>query len=310
MTGTHPTVSVCVCTFRRAHVERTVRSVDAAVRQAGVNAEIVIVDNDAEPSGRSSVARAAAVAETPVRYHHRPGGNISLARNACLDQARAPLIAFVDDDERVAETWLAALLDRREATGADAVFGTVRALYATDAPRWMRRAKPHRTAPVHVGGEIRTGYTCNVLFDRTAPSFQGHRFDPARGRTGGEDTAFFDRAWRSGAVYAEAADAWVEEDVPAERASLRWLAARRFRSGQTHASLQVGGRGRLGRVSAGVVASAKLVACVAGALGNAPVADRRNMWLLRGALHAGAVSTLWGARQRELYGPAIREGRA
>jgi hypothetical protein len=32
-------------------------------------------------------------------YVHAPARNISIARNACLDAADAPLIAFIDDDE-------------------------------------------------------------------------------------------------------------------------------------------------------------------------------------------------------------------
>ena len=306
-----PAVSVCVCTFRRPHVERTVRSVNAAIRHAGVPAEIVVVDNDERATGREAVRRAAARTDVPVRYHHSPGGNISVARNASLDAARGRLVAFVDDDERVDEIWLAALLARREETGADAVFGPVRALYGPGVPAWMRRLAPHGTAPVRVGGEIRTGYTCNVVLDRTAPAFRGRRFDPARGRTGGEDTAFFDAAWRAGATFAEAPDAWVEEDVPEMRAKLRWLLERRFRSGQTRAALLMEGADRTGSRARFVgPALAKLAFCAANALLAAPVPTWRNGWLLRGALHAGVVAGLHGVRERELYGPTATRGGA
>lgn len=302
-------VTICVCTHRRAHLARTLASLDASVRHAmegggegaGANlrAEVVVVDNDAAASAAPLVE--AFETELAVRYAHVPGSNISLARNACLDLASHALVAFVDDDERVAPHWLAHLLARRAETGADVVLGPVHARYPAGAPRWMRETEPHTARPVFVAGEIRTGYTCNVLFDTAAPALHGRRFDLARGRTGGEDTAFFSAAWEGGATFAFAPDAWVEEDVTPERMSFAWLARRRFRSGQTHAGL-VARRmsGSVGRMAAAGQAGAKLAYCALAAAA-APRTARRNAALLRGALHAGAVASLMGRRDLTLY---------
>jgi hypothetical protein len=53
--------------------------------------------------------------------------------------------------------------------GAEVVLGPVDPVYPEDAPDWMRATSVHATRPVHVRGEIRTGYTCNVLIDRHRP---------------------------------------------------------------------------------------------------------------------------------------------
>ena len=303
-------VSICVCTFRRAHLSRTLASLLADCAGAGdVSVEIVVADNDERPSARDAVrameqrARDGGVA---LRYVHCPAGNISLARNAALDAAAHSRIAFVDDDERVRPGWLGALRAAMARTGAAVVLGPVDAVYGAHVPVWMRDADLHSTRPVWKNGAIRTGYTCNVLFDVRHPTLRGRRFDLARGRTGGEDTAFFDAAWREGATIAFAPDARVEEDVTPERATVRWIARRRFRSGQTHASLPAAGnlltRGGAARGAALFVAGSKVAACGMLALVNLARRERAMASLLRGALHAGTVAGLLGMNQARLYG--------
>ena len=62
-------------------------------------------------------------------YVHAPARNISIARNAALDAAQAPLVAFIDDDETATPLWLAALLECHQQTSATIIFGPVQAVY-------------------------------------------------------------------------------------------------------------------------------------------------------------------------------------
>lgn len=302
-----PSVTIAVCTFRRAHVADTLRSLATLAVPQGWRADIVVADNDDAPSARALVEAAGAGLPFPLRYVHAPAGNISIARNACLDHANGDFLAFIDDDEIVSANWLAALLGEAERSGADAVLGPVRAVYGETAPSWMKRGDFHSTLPVFVKGRILTGYTCNVLLDRRSRVFESLRFDPARGRSGGEDTAFFHEVVRRGGSIAFCSEAEVSEAVPVARASMGWLARRRFRMGQTHGQLLATGRGPAGRLTPAAIAGAKLVACLALALRHAvdPVAARRNV--LRAALHAGAVAGVLGARSADLYGAPSRE---
>ncbi|RYE73748.1 MAG: glycosyltransferase [Oxalobacteraceae bacterium] len=227
---------------------------------------------------------------------HAPAANICIARNACLDQADADFIAFVDDDEVVSEGWLLALLGKAQASGAAAVLGPVRAVYADDAPGWMVRGDFHSTLPVFVGGVIRTGYTCNVLIRWVEP-FRSLRFNPALGRSGGEDTDFFYALTAQGGVIDFAPDALVEEPVPASRATMAWLIQRRLRFGQTHGMLQ-----STPRLRALPVVTAKILYCclMTGLTAFSPVSRRRN-WL-RAVLHMGVAGGILGHRQAEHYG--------
>ncbi|MDX3975168.1 glycosyltransferase family 2 protein [Shinella sp.] len=292
-------IDIAVCTFRREALSETLASLARLTVPQGVQLRVIVADNDVEPSARERVA----VARLPmdIAYVHCPAGNISIARNACLDHADADFIAFVDDDETVEPQWLERLLAEAE-KGAEVVLGPVRAVYAADAPAWMRRGDFHSTLPVWVGGEIRTGYTCNVLMRLAAPAIAGRRFDLALGRSGGEDTAFFDAVHAGGGRIAFAAEAWVQEPVPANRARFAWLAQRRLRMGQTHGRLLAERHEGFARLTAAALATAKCAACFAGAAALVFLPVRRNRFVLRGLLHAGAVGGLFGARAIEPYG--------
>lgn len=295
-------IDIAICTFRRAALTETLASLSRLVVPAGVRLGIIVADNDVEPSARDRVEAANPMLPTDILYVHCPAGNISIARNACLDHSDADFLAFVDDDETVEPLWLDALLATAEKSRADVVLGPVRALYAPNAPHWMRDGDFHATRPVWVNGEIRTGYTCNVLMHLAAPSIAGRRFDLALGRSGGEDTAFFSAVHTAGGRIAFAEEAWVEEPVPTARARFSWLARRRLRMGQTHGRLLAARREGAARLNAAALATAKSAACIAGATAFAFSPLRRNRFLLRGLLHIGAVGGLFGARAIEPYG--------
>mgnify|MGYP000881255348 CR=1 FL=1 len=288
-------VDICVCTFRRSFLAETLRSI-GRLDPGDHEIRVIVADNDMTPTARELVGEARRGLPFPLHYIHAPGANISIARNACLDAATGDFIAFVDDDEVVGRDWIRALVEQAHATGAAAVLGPVRAIYTPSAPAWMVEGDFHSTLPVFVNGEIRTGYTCNVLV-RWDPPFRDVRFDPALGRSGGEDTDFFNRLVAFGGMIAFAPDAKVEEPVPADRATMSWLVRRRLRFGQTHGMLMGGSRA----VTA-VAAVSKVGYCctMAGLMAFSPINRRRN-WL-RAVLHIGVLGGLIGVRQRAHYG--------
>ncbi|RUW20442.1 glycosyltransferase family 2 protein [Mesorhizobium sp. M4B.F.Ca.ET.215.01.1.1] len=302
MAGNTRSIDICVCTFRRPELADTLRSIAAMDRPAGFEIGVVVADNDDQPSAQPLVKALAQELKLPIRYRHAPARNISIARNACLDASVSDLVAFIDDDETASVRWLAELVATAEASGATAVLGPVRARYGSDAPAWMRKGDFHSTLPVWVRGEIRTGYTCNVLLRTSEASLRGRRFSLARGQTGGEDTEFFDTMVRDGGRIAFAPDALVEEVVPHARAAFDWLRRRRFRFGQTHGHLIGHGASGIRRVAQVGLASAKAAYCFAMAALTAISPVRRNRSVLRGIMHVGVVSGLVGVREIRQYG--------
>jgi glycosyltransferase involved in cell wall biosynthesis len=108
--------SIVVSTRNRS---RYLREALASVAAQGVPAdayEVIVVDNGSSDD-TAAVVRAAAAERPNVRYVAEPEPGAARARNAGLRAARAPVVAFLDDDAVAGPAWLATILD---------VFATVR----------------------------------------------------------------------------------------------------------------------------------------------------------------------------------------
>lgn len=297
-------IDIGICTYQRPALEETLVSLFALDVPAHAQLRLIVADNDASPSARDLVDRLRQSSPFPISYVHCPQSNISIARNACLAECSADYLAFIDDDEIAGPGWIKELLEKAQATGADAVLGPVRAIYDGTSAGWMQAGDFHSTMPVWVGGQIKTGYTCNVLLDMRSGRIAGRTFALSLGQSGGEDTHFFTQLTEAGGTIEFAPEALVSEPVPAKRASLAWLAKRRFRSGQTHGRILAAKTPGVGRFKHSVLAGLKLGYCAAVAAAAAPFAVTRNRYALRAALHAGVVMGTLGMREIRQYGAA------
>jgi succinoglycan biosynthesis protein ExoM len=293
-------VDVGVCTFRRESVTDTLASIADQQLPPNVRIRVIVADNEPQPAAEPRVRAAAEALGLDLAYVHAPAHNISVARNAVLDALQGDWLAFIDDDQVAAPDWIASLVAAAERQGCQAALGPVAAVYPPETPRWIAAGDFHSFGPVKVGGRILKGYSCNVLVRTDFVRRHGLRFDPALGRMGGEDDDFFYRLTDAGGVIGEAPAARVFEPVPASRATLGWLLRRSFRSGQSHGRRQLR-RALPGRLVQLVLASGKSAACLAGAAATALFPVRRRKWLVRGALHAGAVARLAGFKELTLY---------
>ena len=228
-------VAVIVPTLRRPEsLERALRSLFTQTGVADRVSEIVVVDNDPVGSAAATVDTIRGHSPWPLAYVHAPRPGVATARNAGLAATNAPLIAFLDDDEAASPGWLAALLQARAETGADAVFGPITGR-APDAAPWLKpwlerffgREGPERT------GLIDHPFGCgNSLMVRSTALPGLAPFDAVTDQAGGEDDALFAALAARGGRFGWAADAWVEEFAPAHRATLNYALARAFAYGQ------------------------------------------------------------------------------
>jgi len=295
----HPSLAIGVCTFRRDALSETLESI---ARQGGGPIRVVVVDNDETPVAEARIRALGQRLGLDLDYRHAPARNISVARNACLDAAGTDWLLFIDDDETAEPGWLSAMAREAAKGDWDVVLGPVEAVYSDAAPDWMRRGSFHSARPVVRQGRIDTGYSGNALIRLEFVRRHGLRFDPALGRTGGEDLDFFYRLRDVGGRIGFTEDAKALEPVPDGRASLRWLLVRTFRAGQSHgarlASIKPGPVQRL--LQAGLAAG-KLLACASGALVTLPRTAVRNRFITRGALHLGVIARVAGLKEIQLY---------
>lgn len=112
-----PAVSAIITTYRRAEV--LPRAIRSALAQTVPDIEVLVVDD--EPSDTARIATES-VGDPRVRYlAHDVNKGLSAARNTGIAAARAPFVAFLDDDDEWAPTKLEQQLAAMEAHGNDAV---------------------------------------------------------------------------------------------------------------------------------------------------------------------------------------------
>ncbi len=294
-------IDVCVCTFQRTDSLHCLLA-SLAAQRAAPRFRVVIADNHPSPIEAGRIAHWAESLALQVAYVHAPAGNISIARNACLEQASAEFIAFIDDDEVASPDWLALLAHAMQ--DADVVFGPALAHYDAGMPAWIRQGDFYSKVPAQRrDGSCDTGHTANVLIRRRC--IGALRFDPALGRSGGEDTLFFALLKQNGARLRYCASAPVYESIDAARARFSWLCLRAYASGQAHARVLRFSRSR--RITQAPLAALKVLYCAIATLSTCWSAIRWRRNALRACLHTGVLTTLLGARDLELYGSGTQE---
>ena len=102
-----PAISIVVSTYNRA--DRLPLALEAIRSQTGdLPYEIIVVDNNSTDDTAAVVA-AIAANDARMRYVFEPKQGLSHGRNTGIAMARAPIIAFCDDDVRVARDWIVEL---------------------------------------------------------------------------------------------------------------------------------------------------------------------------------------------------------
>lgn len=294
-------VYIGVCTFRRRSLFQTLDSLQRLARPPETDLTVVVSDNDETPALADEVAAYAERSGLAITYVHAPARNISIARNACLTAAEGSLLACLDDDEVADPNWIVRLLETAEHTGAGVVLGPAVARYPDTAPHWMRENDFHSNRPSPRGDVVETGFSSNVLLDLRDPRIAEARFDPAFGRTGGEDVDFFFRLHRKGVLMVIDNEAIVHEPVAPSRMSFQWLLRRKRMTGAIYSHCAVNGDA-WSRVKLLCGSVAKIGYCGLRALVAFADRTRCTFWLMRGSFHTGVFLGCLSPPRREVYG--------
>lgn len=230
-------ISVLIASMGRPFLLSTLESVARARVPADENVEVIVADDSLD----GAVDRLVASRDfgVSVRIVAVGAGNVSLARNACLDAAAGDWLIFVDDDETVEPDWLEGHLSAARDFVADAVFGPVFPRYPEGTPAWFVAADPlfQDWSWDDDGRSHPHGRTGNTLIRRSA--LGSLRFDPAFGRSGGEDHDFFLRFAAVGGRMVVTNRARAHEDIPPTRATPAYALRRAVRGGQIYAETRL-----------------------------------------------------------------------
>jgi glycosyltransferase involved in cell wall biosynthesis len=149
-------VTVLICAWNRATLlEETLASLARMDVPAAIRRELVVVDNNCTDATPEVVERAARTFPVQVRYPFEKQQGKSHALNAGLRASSRPIVAFVDDDVRVARDWLTSLAtvfrDRPDITYAG---GPVDPIWEEPCPSWFDRTGKARRLRAVVRGDV------------------------------------------------------------------------------------------------------------------------------------------------------------
>ena len=238
-------VSVVVSTHNRSR--DLAAALEALLHQeGGVPYEVLVVDNNSSDDTRIVVERAAAASCVPLTYLFEPRLGVSYGRNTGVGHAKAPIIAFTDDDCRPASDWVAAISRVFERNpDIDCIGGRVSPIWPETIPSWFtsRQGSPlalceHGDTPYRVdaGNAATCLITANLACRRTAFDKAG-LFSPDYPR--GQDREIQLRMWRAGCRGLYDPSVTVAVPIPPERLTKRYFRRWYTRYGAVHARLEL-----------------------------------------------------------------------
>jgi succinoglycan biosynthesis protein ExoM len=264
---------------------------------------VVVVDNDAEQSGRAA-CDAFAGSDLNVRYFVNAERNLASVRNSTMQHANGDLLAFIDDDEWADPNWIAALLSAMKTHQADAVFGCVKVYYPDETPDWIKDGDMFGKDKHVTGALLKKGATSNALLKAVWVREKQFQFDPVYGKSGGEDTDFFHRIYKAGGKLVFDNNAVVSETVEPHRLNMDYLKRLNIRIGQTHWNYLWSQQFGFAFMKTGLFVLAQVIGAAGLTLINLPFGKKRyakwylllvrNLVKIKMAFHRGDTVELYG----------------
>jgi GT2 family glycosyltransferase len=131
-------LSIVLSTYNRCEMLRPALDRLLAQSPGSPLYELIVVDNHSTDDTRAVVESCIARSAGRMRYIYEPRQGLSHARNAGVLAARGDLVGFTDDDVRVSEGWVGAIVrafDSHEEV--DCVGGRTLPIWPSPPPRWL-----------------------------------------------------------------------------------------------------------------------------------------------------------------------------
>lgn len=205
----------------------------------GCSVRFLIVENDDAPRSAAAVERRGwALPAGPLHHVLEPEPGIPFARNRAAREALAAghdLLAFVDDDEVVAQDWLVRLVAGYRESGAALIGAPLYVMPPAPGLGWLQRRMHDCIARRHARKASRKGaraslsgtpgvniVTNNWLAETSVFGEHGIWFDETMRFTGGTDAKFSVDVKDAGLPTAWVHDALAYEIIPPDRLSFRY----------------------------------------------------------------------------------------
>jgi glycosyltransferase involved in cell wall biosynthesis len=243
-------ITVTIQTYNRAAVlARTLESLRSLRCPAGVEYEILIVDNNSTDETPQAVQEYGAALAPRLRSVLEPQQGLSYARNRALQEAQGQIVSFLDDDVIVNPDWLVAVVGAFTEHSAAVVGGKSYLIYPLQRPSWLSEHYEFFLSRLDYGDQVIVGtdkdlYGLNFSV-RKDIVLQAGGFDPSLGRCGtgsvrsGEESDLLRRIRALGGVVVYEPRAVVGHIIPGDRLCMKWFMRRAFAAGVDTETMQM-----------------------------------------------------------------------
>jgi glycosyltransferase involved in cell wall biosynthesis len=238
-----PDLSVVICTYNRPELLRLALLSLLKQSPANVTYEVVVVDNNSTPATRAVVDEFVQ-SDARVRYVRETRQGNAYARNTGVAEARAPIVAYLDDDVTVRDNWIEIIPRTFKENNVDFIGGKVLPRWEQPPPSWLDTANWAPIAALDYGDAplpLTTDnplclLTANIAFKKELFAQHGE-FSAAVQRAGDsigslEDHEFLMRLMRAGVAGLYVPEMIVDAFVGSERMTKAYH--RRWHTGHGH----------------------------------------------------------------------------
>lgn len=229
-------LSLIIATYNRSAL--LIRALESLVGQTAPNQEwecVVVNNNSSDDTPERFAEFKAAHPELNLKMVEERNQGLSYARNRGFRESEGEYIAIIDDDERVAPTFIAAYISLFDSIpNAVAAGGPIIAEYPTGRPSWMSHFTERMIANTMFWGDRvrefprgRIPGGGNMALRRSAIKRYGV-FDTSLGRVGksllgGEESDLFERLDIAEAKYYYAPEAVMYHIIPPEKLTMDYF---------------------------------------------------------------------------------------
>lgn len=129
-------ISIVICTHNPTETfQHTMKSVDVLAGRD--DTEVLVIENVCNAETKTEIQTL--LKDRPwIRLIEEPRLGLSIARNRGIQEAKAPIIGFIDDDAEISATWVDTMLDAfARHPKAGSIGGKVELRYVLPPPAWI-----------------------------------------------------------------------------------------------------------------------------------------------------------------------------
>ncbi len=236
-------LSIIICTRNRA--DELNACLDLVVKQAKsfTDVEVLVIDNGSTDNTKYIVENISKQCNFIIRYIYEPIAGLCQARNRGRSESRAKILAYIDDDVRLKDQWVANIRQHFVEKSSDCLGGKVSIQLGAEAPFKLSKEMFEFFGEINYGDVMREFQEtdrlpypigCNMAFTTDV-------FDAVGGfRTAfklyGDETDFFRRTKQKNIKILYVPNVEVQQYIPAERLTKQELREKSYLHGRGFAT--------------------------------------------------------------------------